>query len=295
MFYTDEDRAAGLPQRALAAPPREGRFETEGWRVRKDGSRFWAMVVIDPIYDEDGRLERLRQGDARHHRAAGNATSARAAQQQLLASQKMEAVGQLSGGIAHDFNNLLMIVLGNLESATRQARRLRNSTNLQRSLANAMRGAQRAAALTSRLLAFSRGSPSIRSRSTSTATSPASSTSCSARSANSRRSKSSADAGSGRRSRPEPARGGPRQPGHQCARCHAGRGQADPRSDQRLRERGLCAPNPEVAEGQYVAICVTDTGTGMAADVVAAPSSRSTPPRTSDTGPASASARCTAS
>ena len=78
--------------------------------------------------------------------------------EQLLASQKMEAVGQLTGGIAHDFNNLLMIVLGNLESAQRQPRQM-PAPNLQRSIANAMRGAQRAAALTSRLLAFSRRQP----------------------------------------------------------------------------------------------------------------------------------------
>jgi len=70
----------------------------------------------------------------------------------------MEAVGQLSGGIAHDFNNLLMIVLGNLETAQRHAKTSREP-NLQRSLASAMRGAQRAAALTSRLLAFSRRQP----------------------------------------------------------------------------------------------------------------------------------------
>ena len=50
-FYTDEDRAAGLPARALAIAESEGRFEHEGWRVRKDGSRFWANVVIDPIRD----------------------------------------------------------------------------------------------------------------------------------------------------------------------------------------------------------------------------------------------------
>ena len=62
----------------------------------------------------------------------------------------------LSGGIAHDFNNLLMIVLGNLETAQRQARQISDAANLQRSLNNAVRGAQRAAALTGRLLAFSR-------------------------------------------------------------------------------------------------------------------------------------------
>ena len=50
-FYTDEDRATGLPQRALETAAREGKFEAEGWRVRKDGTRFWANVVIDPIRD----------------------------------------------------------------------------------------------------------------------------------------------------------------------------------------------------------------------------------------------------
>ena len=55
-FYTAEDRAAGLPERALATARREGRFEGEGWRVRKDGSRFWAHVVIDPIRRPDGEL-----------------------------------------------------------------------------------------------------------------------------------------------------------------------------------------------------------------------------------------------
>lgn len=48
-FYTEEDRAAGLPERALRMAAEEGRFEKEGWRVRKDGTRFWAHVVIDPI------------------------------------------------------------------------------------------------------------------------------------------------------------------------------------------------------------------------------------------------------
>ena len=55
-FYTDEDRKAGLPQRALLIAEREGKFENEGWRVRKDGTRFWAYVVIDPIRDNSGNL-----------------------------------------------------------------------------------------------------------------------------------------------------------------------------------------------------------------------------------------------
>jgi PAS domain S-box-containing protein len=55
-FYTDEDRADGLPERALQTALSEGKYESEGWRVRKDGTRFWAHVVLDPIYNEDGIL-----------------------------------------------------------------------------------------------------------------------------------------------------------------------------------------------------------------------------------------------
>ena len=55
-FYSREDRAAGLPARGLATAAREGRYETEGWRVRKDGTRFWAAVVLDAIHDPDGEL-----------------------------------------------------------------------------------------------------------------------------------------------------------------------------------------------------------------------------------------------
>jgi PAS domain S-box-containing protein len=155
-FYTPEDLQLGVPKLALAEAAKKGRFEAEGWRMRKDGSRFWASVVIDRITDEAGDLvgfakvtrdvtDRKQAQDELQH-----------VQQQLLASQKLEAVGQLSGGIAHDFNNLLMIVLGNLETAERNSRDLAGSVSFQRALANAKRGAQRAAALTSRLLAFSR-------------------------------------------------------------------------------------------------------------------------------------------
>jgi PAS domain S-box-containing protein len=55
-FYEDVDRRSGLPRRALETAAREGKFEAEGWRVRKDGDRFWAHVVIDPIRDGSGQL-----------------------------------------------------------------------------------------------------------------------------------------------------------------------------------------------------------------------------------------------
>ncbi|MCK1719650.1 PAS domain-containing sensor histidine kinase [Bradyrhizobium sp. 141] len=155
-FYTPEDLEIGVPKRALAEAAEHGRFEAEGWRMRKDGSRFWASVIIDRIVDEEGHIigfAKVTRDLTERKRAQDELKQV---QEQLLASQKLEAVGQLSGGIAHDFNNLLMIVLGNIETAERNARQLAGSGNLQRSLAHAKRGAQRAAALTSRLLAFSR-------------------------------------------------------------------------------------------------------------------------------------------
>ena len=158
-FYTEEDRAAGVPMRALAEAAANGRFEAEGWRVRKDGTKFWASVVIDRIEDDDGSLIGFAKvtRDISEKKAAQDRL--REVQDQLAASQKLEAVGQLSGGIAHDFNNLLMIVIGNLETAERHVRQLAGNANLARALSHAKRGAQRAAALTSRLLAFSRRQP----------------------------------------------------------------------------------------------------------------------------------------
>ena len=55
-FYTEEERAAGIPKMALQVAASEGRFEREGWRVRKDGTQFWAHVVIDPIWSPEGSL-----------------------------------------------------------------------------------------------------------------------------------------------------------------------------------------------------------------------------------------------
>jgi PAS domain S-box-containing protein len=156
-FYTDEDRAAGLPWRGLEEARTKGRWESEGWRVRKDGTRFWASVIMDAIYDEQQKVVGFAKVTRDITERMETQRILRETQEQLAVSQRMETVGQLSGGIAHDFNNLLMIIQGNLETAQRATRNLDNiPSNLQRALANAMRGAQRASALTHRLLAFSR-------------------------------------------------------------------------------------------------------------------------------------------
>ena len=155
-FYAEEDRKDGLPQRALRTAAATGRYAADGWRVRKDGTKFFASVVIDTIYDEQGRVSgfaKITRDITERHEAQSRL---KATQEQLAASQKMDAIGQLSGGIAHDFNNLMMIVIGNLETAQRHSRKHETPPAMNRALANAMRGAQRASTLTSRLLAFSR-------------------------------------------------------------------------------------------------------------------------------------------
>jgi PAS domain S-box-containing protein len=151
-FYTEEDRQTGLPKRALATAAREGKFEGEGWRVRKDGSRFWASVIIDAIRDPSGQLVGYAKitRDLTERREAQLALEK--AREELFRSQKMDALGQLTGGIAHDFNNLLTAVLGSLEIARKRA----TDDSVVRLIDNALRGAQRGAALTQRMLAFAR-------------------------------------------------------------------------------------------------------------------------------------------
>jgi PAS domain S-box-containing protein len=104
-FYTEEDQQAGVPERALATAKGQGRFEQESWRVRKDGTRFWASVVIDAIRDEQGEIV----GFAKVTR---DMTERRVMEEKLRQSQKMDALGQLTGGVAHDFNNLLTVIVG---------------------------------------------------------------------------------------------------------------------------------------------------------------------------------------
>ncbi|MDB5455151.1 MAG: sensor hybrid histidine kinase [Caulobacter sp.] len=152
-FYTEEDRAAGEPAAALRTAGIDGRFEKEGWRVRKNGDRFWAHVVIDPIRDDDGEPIGFAKvtRDITERRNAQIALDQ--ARQALFQSQKLDAIGQLTGGVAHDFNNLLMAVLGSLELLRKRVPLDAKATAL---LDNAVQGAQRGAALTQRMLTFAR-------------------------------------------------------------------------------------------------------------------------------------------
>ncbi len=152
-FYTEEDRAAGEPARALATAAREGRYEKEALRVRKDGTRFWANVVIDPIHGPDGSLRGFAKitRDITERRDAQQTLEQ--AREALFQSQKMDAIGKLTGGVAHDFNNLLTAVMGSLELVQR---RIGDDPRVAPLVANALQAAQRGANLTQRMLAFAR-------------------------------------------------------------------------------------------------------------------------------------------
>ena len=152
-FYTEEDRIAGLPSRALHGAERDGRYESEGWRIRKDGTRFWANAVIDAIRDSTGKLIGFAKvtRDLTERRESQQALEdARVA---IMQAQKMDAIGKLTGGVAHDFNNLLAVIVGSLDLARM---RLASGGEVERFLDNAMAAAERGATLTQRMLAFAR-------------------------------------------------------------------------------------------------------------------------------------------
>jgi PAS domain S-box-containing protein len=152
-FYTAEDLEAGASKRAIETARQTGRYEAEGWRVRKDGTRFWASVVLDAIRDEDGELI----GFAKITRDMSDKREAQLrleeSREQLFRSQKMEALGQLTGGLAHDFNNLLTAILGAADLA---ARNLGDEERLKRMIDGIRNSAQRGAGITRQLLAFAR-------------------------------------------------------------------------------------------------------------------------------------------
>ena len=155
-FYTPEDQAAGVPKKALETARETGRYEAEGWRVRKDGTRFWASVVIDAIRDDKGKVigfAKVTRDMTEKREAQLRLEESREA---LFRSQKMEALGQLTGGLAHDFNNLLTAILGASDLALRK---VDDPDRVRRMLDGIRSSAQRGASLTRQLLAFARAQP----------------------------------------------------------------------------------------------------------------------------------------
>lgn len=152
-FYSSADQTAGRPARALKHALEHGRYEEEGWRVRKDGTFFWASVVIDPIRDDENRLigfAKITRDISERRESQQNLEKI---QRQLAESQKLDALGQLTGGVAHDFNNLLMIVTGSLHVLKKIAG---DDPKALRAVQAIEAASQRGAALTQQLLSFAR-------------------------------------------------------------------------------------------------------------------------------------------
>jgi PAS domain S-box-containing protein len=122
-FYTPEDQAQGFPAQALRQAALDGWCEQEGWRVRKDDSRFWANVVISALLDDRSALvgfsvvlrdlterkqveEALRESELKLRRQAEEL------EQQLIASGRLVSLGEITASMAHEFNNPLGIIMG---------------------------------------------------------------------------------------------------------------------------------------------------------------------------------------
>jgi signal transduction histidine kinase/CheY-like chemotaxis protein len=119
------------------------------------GTAALIVLLVGAMRQAMARYRRL--AFSLHRRVSERTEALEAAQASLVQAQKMEAIGQLTGGIAHDFNNMLAVVLGNLDLARRRMEDGRG--DVARQVDGAIEGARRAAALTGRLLAFSRRQP----------------------------------------------------------------------------------------------------------------------------------------
>jgi PAS domain S-box-containing protein len=156
LFYTPEDREAQAPAAALATALREGKFSGEALRVRKNGERFWASVLIDPIHDESGRLlgfAKVTRDITEKRQAEEELERSREA---LVQAQKMEAIGRLTGGVAHDFNNLLTVIRASADFLRRPDLPEEKRARYVEAIAET---AERATTLTGQLLAFARRQP----------------------------------------------------------------------------------------------------------------------------------------
>ena len=132
-FYTEEDRAANLPQQSLEIAARDSRYEAEAWRVRKDGSRFLANVVIDALRDDSGQLigfakitrdvtERVQAAreleEARIGLVQSRAEEAlRRAQSELAHVARVTTLGELSASVAHEVNHPIGAMVANAQAA----------------------------------------------------------------------------------------------------------------------------------------------------------------------------------
>jgi PAS domain S-box-containing protein len=122
-FFCLEDQVKGLPAEALRRAANEGRFEQEGWRLRKGGSRFWGNTIISALQDERDALvgfsvvsrdltEQKRVEEVRRESEHKLRQQAQELEQQLIASGRLVSIGEITASMAHEFNNPLGIIRG---------------------------------------------------------------------------------------------------------------------------------------------------------------------------------------
>ena len=159
--YLPADGNSGLEAefRILRADDGAERWIARRGEVVRDGAGYRLIGVIYDVTKSKNLEAQLRDlNDTLEARVEAEVVERHQAQESLRQAQKMEAVGHLTGGIAHDFNNLLMIIMGNIDTVRRRID-ASHDPRLRRALDNAMKGAESAAALTQRLLVFSRQQP----------------------------------------------------------------------------------------------------------------------------------------
>jgi len=152
-FYPQNTREAKIPQAELRIAGAHGRHEDTGLRVRKDGTEFWANVVLCPLVGDQGELKGFSNvtRDISERKQAEEILNRK--EEELYQARKMEAIGRLAGGVAHDFNNLITGIIGLSED-------LRDSAQLddlgRGDIEEIIKAARRASNLTRQLLAFGR-------------------------------------------------------------------------------------------------------------------------------------------
>jgi len=152
LFFTPQDCADGRPERLLRQALEQGVAQDEGWRVRKDGTQFWALAALDVIRDDQGQIIGLAKVTRDITDRRESAMQLDAVRAQLFQAQKLEALGQLTGGLAHDFNNMLTIII----SSARLALASQDPARIQRMLQHILVAGQRGTELTQQLLSFAR-------------------------------------------------------------------------------------------------------------------------------------------
>src|SRR6202035_2316030 len=158
LFYPREDLERGKPQMQLLTAADKGRSEDEGWRVRKDGSRFWANVVITPLRDQKGTLIGFSKitRDLTERKQAENAVQE--ARSELARMARVTTVGELTASVAHEINQPLAAIVNNANACNRMlANQSPDIEELREAVIDIAQSATRASEIVSHIRAFFKG------------------------------------------------------------------------------------------------------------------------------------------